>query len=162
MLYLDGSHLLRAICLSARSRNCRYGILRANPRNVRTHSKKQIHQIADSIERFGFTCPIIVDENNIVLAGHGRQAAGKLLGLREIPAIVVAGLSDAERRAYLLADNKLVENAGWDRAALAIELGELAPLLTEGDLNIEMTGFEPAEIDALMGDLVDPGTRSSR
>jgi DNA modification methylase len=130
--------------------------LRPHPNNTRTHSKKQIRQIAESIERFGFTNPILVDENNFILAGHGRFAAAQYRGLREVPVLTVSGLNDAEKRAYILADNKLVEKAGWDRAALAIELSELAPLLTKACLDISLTGFEPAEIDALMGDLVDP------
>lgn len=130
--------------------------LRPNPANARTHAKRQIEQIADSIRQFGFTVPIIVDESRVILAGHGRWLAAKGLGLKHVPAITVTGLSDTQRRAYLLADNKLTENAGWDRASLAIELNELAPLLAEEGLCIELTGFVPAEIDALMGDLVDP------
>jgi DNA modification methylase len=129
--------------------------LRANPHNVRTHSKKQIQQIADSIKEFGFNVPIVADESNIILAGHGRWLAAKLLGLSTIPTIVLAGLSNAQRRAYLLADNKLAEKAGWDRGALAVEIETLTPLLTDVGLNIEITGFEPAEIDALMRDHAD-------
>lgn len=130
--------------------------LRPHPNNTHTHSKKQICRIANSIKRFGFTNPILVDENGFVLAGHARLAAAQLTGMREVPARIASGLSEAEKRAYILADNKLAEMAGYDRAALAIELGELAPLLTEVGLDIALTGFEPAEIDALMGDLVDP------
>ena len=130
--------------------------LKPHPKNARTHSKKQIRQIADSIERFGFTNPILVDENNAVLAGHCRLAAAKLLGRRDVPTLVVSGLSEAQKRAYLLADNKLAEKAGWDRAILAVELNSLAPLLEEIGLEISLTGFEPSEIDSLMGDLVDP------
>ncbi len=130
--------------------------LRAHPANAHVHSKKQIAQIAQSIRQFGVTVPLIVDENNVILAGHGRWLAAKYLRLRELPVVVLSGLTDAERRAYLLADNKLVENAGWDRKALAVELSQLAPLLAKAGLNIELTGFEPAEIDSLMGDLVDP------
>jgi DNA modification methylase len=131
------------------------GKLRAHPANARAHSKKQIGQIARSIRQFGFTVPIIVDENNVILAGHGRWLAAQHLGLPLVPVVVLSGLSDAERRAYLLADNKLVEKAGWRRGALALELKELAPLLADAGLDIELTGFEPAEIDALLGDLVD-------
>lgn len=130
--------------------------LKPHPKNARTHSKKQIRQIADSIERFGFTNPILIDENNAVLAGHGRLAAAKLLGLPEVPTVVVAGLSDAHKRAYVLADNKLAEKAGWDKGALAVELNELAPILAEAGLDISLTGFEPPEIDGLLGDLLDP------
>lgn len=130
--------------------------LKPNKRNAHTHSKKQIRQIANSIVRFGWTYPILVDESDNVIAGDGRLKASELLGLREVPVMVMAGLSEAERRALALADNKIAANAGWDRAGLAAELGELAALLPECDIDIEITGFEPAEIDVLMGDLVDP------
>ena len=129
--------------------------LQANPRNTRTHSKKQIRHIADSIKRFGFARPIITDDKHVILAGHGRWHAAKLLGLRIVPVIALHGLCEAERRAYLLADNKLAEMAGWDRSALALELSELAPLLAEAGLDVEITGFSPAEIDVLLGDIVD-------
>ena len=132
------------------------GKLRAHPANAHAHSKKQLIQIARSIRQFGFTVPIIVDENNVILAGHGRWLAAQQLGLKLVPVVVLSGLSDAERRAYLLADNKLVENAGWNRAALALELKELAPLLSDAGLDISLTAFQPAEIDSLLGDLVDP------
>jgi hypothetical protein len=125
-------------------------------RNARTHSKKQIRQIANSLLRFGWTYPILIDEDGVILAGHGRYEPALLLDLREVPVIVVAGLREAEKRALALADNKIAANAGWDRGVLAIELGELADLLPECNLDIDITGFEPAEIDALMGDLVDP------
>jgi DNA modification methylase len=131
------------------------GKLKPNKRNARTHSKKQIRQIANSIQRFGWTYPVLVDDNSVVIAGFGRYQAAKLLGLREIPVIVKSGLSDAEKRALALADNKIAANSGWDRTQLAAELGELAVLLPECNLNLEVTGFEPAEIDALMGDLID-------
>jgi DNA modification methylase len=129
--------------------------LRPHPANTHTHAKKQIAQIARSIGQFGFTTPIIIDEDHYILAGHGRWLAAKLLGLGRVPVIVLAGLSDAERRAYLLADNKLTENAGWDRARLAAELSTLGPLLSEAGLDIGLTGFEAPEIDGLSGDLVD-------
>src|ERR1700745_3792429 len=130
--------------------------LRPNPRNARTHSKKQLEQIADSIRRFGWTYPILADEVGNVIAGHGRFKAAQMLHLREVPVITLAGLSEAEKRALALADNKIAENAGRDSAILAAELGELATLLPECDLSIDITGFEPAEIEGLMGDLVDP------
>src|ERR1700675_3494814 len=98
--------------------------LKANPRNARTHSKKQIRQIADSIVAYGFTVPLLIDENAMIIAGHGRLAAAKLLGLSKVPVIVLKGLSEAKKRALLLADNKIAENAGWDRERLAIELPE--------------------------------------
>jgi len=129
--------------------------LKPNKQNARTHSKKQIRQIAESIRRFGWTHGILVDESGNVIAGHGRLRAAEALGLREVPVIVLKGLSDTQKRALALADNKIAANAGWDRKRLAKELSDLAVLLPECDLNIEITGFEPAEIDALMGDLVD-------
>ena len=130
--------------------------LRPNRRNPRTHPKKQIRQLAQSIQELGWTGPILVDERGNILAGHARFEAAKLLGLREVPVIVVSGFSEARKRALALADNQIAERSGWDRSALAAELGELAVLLPECDLNIDITGFEPAEIDALMGDLADP------
>lgn len=130
--------------------------LRPNKRNPRTHPKKQIRQLAQSIQGLGWTGPILVDERENILAGHARYEAAKLLGLREIPVTVVSGLSEARKRALALADNRIAERSGWDRGALAAELGELAVLLPECDLNIDITGFETAEIDALMGDLADP------
>jgi len=129
--------------------------LRPHPQNVRIHPKKQIRQVIESIERFGFTNPILINEHKQVLAGHVRLEAAKIVGLRRVPTIAINGLSEAAQRAYLLADNKLAEKAGWDRAALAVELSELSPLLAEAGLDIELTGFEPPEIDSLLGDLVD-------
>ena len=136
--------------------------LKPHPKNARTHSKKQIRQIADSIERFGFTNPILVDENNAVLAGHCRLAAAKLLGRRDVPTLVVSGLSEAQKRAYLLADNKLAEKAGWDRAILAVELNSLAPLLEEIGLEISLTGFEPCRDRQSNGRSCRPGSRPGR
>ncbi len=129
--------------------------LKPNPRNARTHSKKQIRQIADSIVACGFTVPVLMDENSMLLAGHGRLEAAKLLGLKRIPAIRLRGLSEAQKRALLIADNKIAENAGWDRERLAIELPELAELLIAESLDISITGFEPAEIDQLVSDFED-------
>ena len=126
--------------------------LKPNPRNARTHSKKQIRQIADSIVACGFTVPVLIDENSMLIAGHGRLEAAKLLGLKRIPAIRLHGLSKAQKRALLIADNKIAENAGWDRERLAIELPELAELLIEESLDISITGFEPVEIDQLVSD----------
>jgi DNA modification methylase len=126
--------------------------LKPNPRNARTHSKKQIRHIANNIDVYGFTVPVLIDENWILLAGHGRLEAAKLLGLKRIPAIRLHGLSEAKKRALLIADNKIAENAGWDRERLAIELPELAELLIEESLDISITGFEPVEIDQLVSD----------
>ena len=127
-------------------------VIKPNPRNARTHSKKQIDQIAKSIDAFGFTMPVMIDEDSMLLAGQGRFEAAKLRGLKKIPAIRLRGLSEAKKRALLLADNKIAENAGWDRERLAIELPELADLLIEEDLDISITGFEAVEIDTLVSD----------
>lgn len=117
--------------------------LTPSKRNARTHSRKQIKQIADSIARFGFTNPVLVDEENRIIAGHGRLEAAKLLGLAKVPTITLAHMSPEERRAYMLADNKLALNAGWDPEILAIEMQELIDL----DFDIELTGFSLAEVD---------------
>src|SRR6266852_1688420 len=126
--------------------------LKLNARNSRTHSKKQIRQIADSITAFGFVVPIVVDEDGVIIGGHGRYAAARLLDLEQVPAIEVRGLSEAKRRALALADNRIAANAGWDRERLAIELPELAELLIKEDLEISLTGFAPVEIDQLSTD----------
>ena len=114
----------------------RLGQIKPNPKNPKTHSAKQIRQIANSIVAFGFTNPILSDEHGEILAGVGRYEAAKLLGLTNVPVIVVTGLSRAKRRALAIADNKIAENAGWDRERLAIELPELAELLIEEGLDI--------------------------
>jgi ParB/RepB/Spo0J family partition protein len=114
-------------------------VLKTRPRNPRTHTKKQIRQIADSIKRFGFTNPILVDNENTIVAGHGRVEAAKLLQMEAVPVIYLSDLSEAEIRAYVLADNKLAENAGWDQGLLALELQYLSELDLDFDLTI--TGF---------------------
>jgi ParB-like chromosome segregation protein Spo0J len=136
-------HEIELVCLDA---------IKPNPRNAHTHSRKQIGQLANSIAAFGFTLPVIIDETSTLLAGHGRFEAAKLRGLEKIPAIRLRGLSEAKKRALLLADNKIAENAGWDFERLAIELPEVAELLIGEDLDISITGFEPAEIDQLVSD----------
>jgi hypothetical protein len=127
--------------------------LRVNPRNAHTHLKKQIRQIAKSLNAVGFVGTIIVDENDTVLAGHGRLEAAKLLDMDRVPTLRVNGLSDAQKRVFALADNKICENAGWDRDILVKELGELGPLLEPINCDLTLTGFEAAEIDALFADL---------
>ena len=118
------------------------------PRNARTHSKKQIRQIAASIRQFGFTTPVLIDEAGTILAGHGRVAAATLLGLTEVPCLQIEHLSEAQKRAYVLADNKLALNANWDEDLLATELGAL--LATDLDLDISVTGFSIPEVDDLL------------
>ena len=125
--------------------------LRPYLRNARTHSKKQIKQIAASIEEFGFTTPVLTDAGGRIIAGHGRLEAAKLLGLSEVPTIRLEDLSEAQIRAYIIADNRLAELAGWDNDILAIELQALSELKL--DFNIEITGFETPEIDILIAGL---------
>ena len=132
--------------------------LKPNPHNARTHSKKQIRQIARSISAFGFVVPIVADENRTILLGHGRCEAAKTDGLDKVPVIFLEGLSDARKRALVVADNKITENAGWDRERLAIELPELAEILIGEDLDISITGFEPVEIDQIITDFEEDST----
>jgi ParB-like chromosome segregation protein Spo0J len=133
--------------------------LRPYERNARTHSNKQVRQIARSIERFGFCNPVLIDDQGQIIAGHGRVAAAKLLGIKEVPTVKLAHLSDAEKRAYILADNRLAEKAGWDREILAIELQALVSL----DFEVELTGFETAEVDLILDEATEaaggPGGR---
>jgi len=117
-------------------------------RNARTHSRKQINQIAASIREFGFTNPVLIDDANVIIAGHGRVAAAKILGLDKVPTIPIDHLSEAQKRAYVIADNRLALNAGWDPEILAIEFQHLTDLDLEFEL--EITGFETAEIDLLV------------
>lgn len=129
--------------------------LKPNPRNVRTHSKKQIKQIAASIKSFKFLVPILIDDTGVIIAGHGRVEAAKFLGLVEVPAILVKDLSEAQKRAFMLADNKLATLAGFDRERLAIEIPELTQLLIAEDLDITITGFDIPEIDQLAVDFAE-------
>ncbi len=117
--------------------------LRPYKRNARTHSKKQVRQIADSITRFGFNNPVLISDDDEIIAGHGRVEAAKLLNLDTVPTLRLSHLSAEERRAYVLADNKLALNAGWDQEALAIELQSLIDL----DFDVTLTGFSLAEVD---------------
>jgi len=124
------------------------GELKPWARNARTHSKKQIRQIAESIEAFGFTNPILIDENNTILAGHGRVKAAQLLGLSSVPCLVFSHMSESQKRAYVLADNKLALNAGWDEEILAEELGIL--LGSDQGFDLSLTGFSLAEVDGFI------------
>jgi hypothetical protein len=122
--------------------------IKPNSRNARTHSSKQEAQIAGSIETYGFHNPILLDEQDVIIAGHGRWAAARKLGMTDIPVIVVRGLSEAKKRGLALADNRIALNAGWDLDILAIELKELSQL--DLDFDLEVMGFETAEIDVLI------------
>lgn len=124
----------------------RVDALKPYARNARTHSKRQIEQIAWSIEKFGFTNPVLVDDDNMIIAGHGRVEAAKLLGLETVPVLRLSHLSEADKRAYIIADNRLAERAGWDKELLAIELQGLIEL----EFDVGALGFEVAEVDLII------------
>ena len=130
--------------------------LQPDASNPRTHSERQIRRIADSIRAFGFTNPVLIDEREQVIAGHARLEAAKRLGLSEVPTIRLSDLSAAQKRAYLIADNRLAELAGWDEDLLAVELQSLTTI--DLDFDIEIIGFETAEIDTLIAGLNGAGT----
>lgn len=115
-------------------------------RNSRTHSEEQIAQIAGSIKAFGFTNPILVGADGVIVAGHGRLSAARKLGLDKVPVIVLDHLSETERRALVIADNKLALNAGWNMDMLSLEIQELK----ESDFNIDLLGFDEEELDELL------------
>src|SRR5690554_1076605 len=121
-------------------------------RNSRTHSDEQVAQIAASIREFGFLNPIIVDGDNGIIAGHGRVLAAQKLGMESLPCIEAAHLTDAQRKAYVIADNKLALNAGWDDELLRIELDELGHM----GFDLELTGFSLEEVGTLL-DVGYPG-----
>lgn len=127
--------------------------LRPNPRNARTHSARQIRLLKESIQTFGQIKPVIIDDNNTILAGHGFLEAARLAGLSRIAVLRFSHLTETQKRAYLLADNKIAEEAGWDREMLAIELGELADLLPAEGFDVSLTGFQTPEIDLLLADM---------
>lgn len=116
--------------------------LSANPRNARTHNKKQIDKIANSIKEFGFIAPAIIDGAGILVAGHGRLEAAKKIGMKEIPCIIADHLSPEQLRAYMLADNRIQLDAGWDEEMLKVELNELSA----ADFDVSFTGFDESEI----------------
>lgn len=121
--------------------------------NSRTHSEAQVSQVAASIKEFGFTNPILVDEDGCIIAGHGRLLAAKKLGLDEVPTITLEGLTEAQRKAYIIADNQLALNAGWDLDALKVEVERL----TELDFSLELLGFEDGFLDGLLEPLPEEG-----
>jgi hypothetical protein len=120
--------------------------LKPYPRNARTHSRKQVKQIAAAIGEFGFTNPVLTDESDQIIAGHGRVQAAKQLGLAEVPTVQIAHLSATQKKAYILADNRLAEKAGWDQEILAVELQGLQ---AEG-FEVVLTGFAAPEIDVIL------------
>jgi ParB-like chromosome segregation protein Spo0J len=129
--------------------------LRLDPRNPREHSKKQIAQVAESIRAFGFNVPVLIDDDNKIIAGHGRVLACQLLGITEIPTICLGHLSPEQIRAFIIADNKLTENATWNESLLGEQLKSLSEI--ELNFSLEATGFEMGEIDVLIEGLSQPG-----
>jgi DNA modification methylase len=130
------------------------GDLIPDPRNARTHPKRQIDQIRTSIEAFGFTNPILADPEGHIIAGHGRLQAVRLMGLAELPVITLSGLSETQKRTLRIADNKIALNASWDLEILQLELGELGSI--DVDIDITLTGFSTGEIDVILTPGVDP------
>src|SRR5712692_5213484 len=131
--------------------------LRFDPNNPRLHTRKQIRQIARSIETFGFNVPVLIDAQGQLIAGHGRVLAAQLLGMTHVPTIRLEHLTEAQIRAFMIADNRLTENSVWDDRLLAEQLKALSVL--ELDFSIEVTGFEMGEIDVMIEDLApaNPG-----
>ena len=121
--------------------------------NSRTHSDEQVNQVASSIKEFGFTSPVLIDESGGIIAGHGRVMAAKKLGLDEVPCITLEGLTEAQRKAYIIADNQLPLNAGWDLDKLKLEIDTL----TELDFDIELLGFDDDFLDGLLDGQTDEG-----
>lgn len=122
--------------------------LKAYDGNARTHSDAQVAKIAASIQQFGFVNPVLVDQDSTVIAGHGRLMAAQLLGMDSVPVVCIGHLSERERRALTLADNRIAMDAIWDMAKLADELSALA----ESEFNLELTGFSEQELDAFLKD----------
>ena len=130
------------------------GDLIPDPRNARTHSKRQIEQIRASIAAFGFTNPILADPEGHIIAGHGRLQAARTMGFDEVPTITLSGLSETQKRALRIADNKIALNAGWDLEILQLELGELASI--DVDIDPTLSGFSTGEIDVILSSAADP------
>jgi ParB-like chromosome segregation protein Spo0J len=116
-------------------------------RNSRTHSDEQVAQVAASIKEFGFTNPVLIDQDNGIIAGHGRVMAAMRLKLDEVPCIRLSHLSETQKRAYIIADNKLALNSGWDDELLALEIKDLQGM----DFEIDILGFDDSEIDDILG-----------
>ena len=130
------------------------GDLIPDPRNARTHPKRQIEQLKASIEAFGFTNPILADPEGKIIAGHGRFQAARAMGFAEVPTITISGLSETQKRALLIADNKIALSAGWDLEILQLELSELASI--DVDIDPTLTGFSTGEIDVILSSAPDP------
>ncbi len=128
-------------------------------RNSRTHSDAQVAQIAASIKEFGFTNPVLIDQDGGIIAGHGRTLAARKLGLDEVPCLRLAHLAEAQKKAYIIADNKLALNAGWDDEMLKVEISELKDL----DFDLSLIGFDADELQKLVEDVsFEPATEDDQ
>ena len=128
-------------------------------RNARTHSDAQVAQIAASIREFGFTNPVLIDGQDGIIAGHGRVMAARKLGLADVPVLVLDYLTEAQKRAYVIADNKLALNAGWDASILSVELRDIE----EAGFDVTLTGFDERELaNLLIADNFEPGTEADQ
>lgn len=125
--------------------------LRFYPYNSRTHEPEQIQQISDSLREFGWTNPILIDDEDMVIAGHGRLMAARSMNMEKVPCLRLSGLDSDQRRAYIIADNKLAMNAGWDLSLLRLELKDLE----EVGFDVGLTGFSEEELDEIMKGLGD-------
>lgn len=137
---------LNPLTLETRLIDC----LKPHPKNPRKHSNAQIRQVASSIREFGWTIPILIDDDCMILAGHARVEAAKLIGQKEVPVLRATRLTEAKKQAYLIADNKLTENASWDDTALRLVLEDI--LLLDPEFELELTGFDTGELDIILND----------
>ena len=124
--------------------------------NSRTHSESQVQQVASSIKEFGFTNPILIDQDGGIIAGHGRLLAAQLLNLKTVPTITIEGLTEFQKKAYVIADNKLAMNSGWNEELLRLEI----EALQEIDFNINVIGFDDGELATLFLDIEEGGTNA--
>lgn len=126
--------------------------------NARTHNDEQVSQICASINEYGFTNPLLIDEKNSIIAGHGRLLAAKKLKMKEVPCIVLCGLTEAQKKAYIIADNKLALNAGWNDELLKIEFDNLKEL----DFDLNLTGFSADEIEKTLNEIGSEETEEEK
>ena len=126
--------------------------------NSRTHDESQIKQICESIKEYGWTNPVLIDEKGMIIAGHGRVEGGKKLDIKEVPCIVLSGLTEAQKKAYVIADNKMALNAGWNEELLKTELENLKEL----DFDLELTGFLKKELDKIFDEINESNPYTSK
>lgn len=129
-----------------------YSEIKKYSRNARTHSDEQIDQLVNSMREFGWTQPVLIDENNVLIAGHGRFEAGNILEIEIIPCIRLVGLTESQKKAYRIADNRLPQNAGWDYALLSAEVQDLL----DSDFDCDLLGFNDEEMDKLLNGVDEP------